>query len=723
MPITRKRLSISIDKLKDNIPSRKKRVTRSTFGSTVDIPIVLDSSSDSENSDTSFGEMDKLDQVLTNGRIIGAQKRRSMGISTVRKPKDEKSTSLPEPKKQNEQKTESKSALNSGDETKTEVSTVAPENSKIAAKIDGSENLIDENKKDEKVEKVEKEEEPEKINKTPISKAETEKDIDTPCTTPSLASTDENRPLEPPAAFKKEDIKNAILGNKKLNGKANSALSKKADDYFNNRKPITSKSDKNGKNGTIDHHTSKPSVENNNSKIGEVVKIPSDTALFRKLFPLKNNGSNKNVSAFVNNKENTNPLLNASNVFVRAHANSQKPKDEKPIIFDPKTQKSYKDTYSVACISCQKTGRGEYCNRQQPCDICVGKRLRKCTYPQDAKIVIPARLVKKTRSRSSKYGLNNSSRKHRSFIVESDEESDNSDMGKSGSGASKKETSSQINSILKRVDTITKSKAENSDSDSEAETDKEHQNRSSSDSSESHIEGSKSVNKSRNSELRNLKVNVNIRNTVKKSSADQGPSSQKVQKSNTVRNKSTRQTTRSRKSYNDFEDEDEDDFDSVADSEDNSSESMDDKDDDVYSEYEYSSRGRRNGNRKLAQSGVNEPQVDFNKAQRILKELAFEKREIDNIYMTSRQKRSATKENYVLPSDDDDDDESGLSIEQKGYAAAEARNEQVILSEDEQEKRILRGEIDLNYIESLRNEREKHKHAYSSDSLTSSDSE
>lgn len=282
-------------------------------------------------------------------------------------------------------------------------------------------------------------------------------------------------------------------------------------------------------------------------------------------------------------------------------------KIEKPVVFDPTTHKSYKDIYSTSCISCTKKGRGDYCNRQQPCDICVGKRLRKCYYPPDAEIVIHGVLKK---------SLRNNNR--------------------------------QDNFIDKNLKNNNSSTSKN---------DKE------------------------NNMDRIVRLNLRL-----------GKDPKKVKSNKRFEESETEEESDSSSS------DDSEDNKNNADSEDNETEEFSSDDDGYY--YDHPTRNGKKYRYKYSSRKSSSPRDNFEKAQKLLKELEFEKRDVD-VYSEGKRRRAATRGNYFIPSDPDNDSDDD------GYAAAEARNEQIILSEDEEERRMLRGELDMEYVNNLRRERDK----------------
>lgn len=363
------------------------------------------------------------------------------------------------------------------------------------------------------------------------------------------------------------------------------------------------------------------------------------------------------------------------------------PKLQKPTVFDPKTQKSYKDTYSVCCISCKKKNRSEYCNRQKPCDICVGKKLKNCTYPESAKIAIPAELNKKS-------GSKNKSENSKQPVHNEESDLENRENFKIDTSYKRfnltKSRRRNANKVVKDSDDESEEK-ENVDlnkKNSVSQTDESSRSSSSTSSSES-------ITESKDFQKGSATVESNVK-------------------------KATRKSPKKTKNSSFIVDDEDDDSDAEAENADY--EGGDDDDDDEDSDINDSDdafgedEDKKEETDKYYRKSKSKAD-DFEKAKKLLKELEFEKRDVEAIYGdNTRKRRSATRENYFIPSDGDNDSNSD-----DGYAAAEARNEQVILSEDEQERRMLRGEIGLDYIESLRNERAKYSNQISSDSLSSDD--
>jgi hypothetical protein len=352
-------------------------------------------------------------------------------------------------------------------------------------------------------------------------------------------------------------------------------------------------------------------------------------------------------------------------------------------VFDPSIHKSYKDIYSKSCISCAKKGRGEYCNRQQPCDICVGKRLKNCTFPADAEVAIPAKHSNRSGSvaRTSKdFAHIASSLKHANRDTRVDDTN--------GSGHDHDKVTAKAKSTVNA-----NGNANGNDIGSGS--------------------GSGSVNGNGNgngNDVRSTLVTstVNSKNTALEDSStyDSGSDDDSVVK--TIG--SARSGRNSRKlakavSYDEDDDDDADvdnsDSESEGDSDVISSESEGDEDYEFQVEDELKLPRKEKRAEKTRNRKSRSPSDNFERAQKILRTLEFEKRDVD-VYTAGRRRRAAaaTRADYYIPSDNENPEDSG-------YAEAEARNEQVILSEDEEQRRLLRGELDAEYLETLRKEREK----------------
>ena len=104
-------------------------------------------------------------------------------------------------------------------------------------------------------------------------------------------------------------------------------------------------------------------------------------------------------------------------------------------------------------------------------------------------------------------------------------------------------------------------------------------------------------------------------------------------------------------------------------------------------------------------------------ALQMLHELNFGSRDLRELFERygTRSKRQATRENYI---DIPEGDESDLSEGEKAYKKAEDAAEPLILSEDETERRMLRGQLPPSFVESMRQE-----HSYNSEYLEDSDSD
>lgn len=341
-----------------------------------------------------------------------------------------------------------------------------------------------------------------------------------------------------------------------------------------------------------------------------------------------NNNSNNKTSMHIEKSiiDNLKPLkltLNRSQIVNRP--------SYAPTSFDPKSQKTYRNTYSTSCVSCTKKNRGEYCNRQKPCDICVGKKLKKCDYPPDAEIAIPAVFKK-----------NQKPKPYRNINLSDDKEN-----SKTSSLAKDYLSSSNTRLRLTRSNLLDNKKNEQVP-------------------------------------LKTSNLHINDTPKVRKLMLKMGKDPKTIKPSK-VEPESTSIS--------------ESDSESSAESE-AGSESEESESDELSSDDEYDDDSSYKGSSKSNASKSSSPGNNFEKAQRLLKNLEYEKRDV-NVYVEGRRRRAATRGNYYIPSDPENDSDAD------GYAAAEARNEQLILSEDEEERRMLRGELDMDYINSLRRERAK----------------
>ena len=343
-------------------------------------------------------------------------------------------------------------------------------------------------------------------------------------------------------------------------------------------------------------------------------------------------------------------------------------------VFDPSIHKSYKDIYSKSCISCAKKGRGEYCNRQQPCDICVGKRQKNCTFPADVEVAIPAKNSNRSGSvakTSKDFGHIASSLKHENRGTRVDDTN--------GSGHDHDKVTAKAKSTANA-----NGNANGNDS------------------------GSGSVNGNGNAVKSTLVTStVNSKNAALEDSStyDSGSDDDSVVKT-IGSSRSGRNSRKLAKAVSYDEDEDDADVDnsdseSEGDSDVISSESEGDEDYEFQVEDELKLPRKEKRVERTRSRKSRSPSDNFERAQKILRTLEFEKRDVD-VYTAGRRRRAAaaTRGDYYIPSDNENPEDSG-------YAEAEARNEQVILSEDEEQRRLLRGELDAEYLETLRKEREK----------------
>lgn len=758
--------------------NKRRRLTRSVFGSAVDIPIVLsdsesnsnsDSDSDSISSSTSkiFKKNDTLDQVITNGRIIrksivsakssnssikptktnpkkniAGSKKVENTIKNVENPINKISKIVETPKKveknqnfeipknfENSQKFEKSKKLKISKKVDDDI----PKKFEIPKKIESPKKVeipksVESPKKVEIPKKVESPESLKKVEtpkKLAISNEITNKEIETPTKTgvPKIVAS----PIKPKMKIENASKANTKIIEKHVNLKSivkkvdekvkfansskfsessksrdnlNKVKSSKVDETESLKKPLNDvklqslKSALKSLSPPSHISTTTKKVTINENPITSVMTLPYSS-------PAQQSFIKSKVSS-INNKENSNPNDKKADLNNNKKGSSDKAGGVPS--FDPKTQKSYRDIYSICCISCQKKNRSEYCNRQKPCDICVGKKLKNCSYSSDAKIVIPARFVKKTGSRSSKYQLNYSvfSNKNLDDLANTDESSSDS-LSRFGKSKRSRSVSPRFekDSIENKVNLITNAKE-----------DSFHKN-SDSDSSESCIK----VNRKRKSSLKILKENIKQKDRDRLKKDETSKKKYKISSGSYSDDDSDILAGSEDLNQNSDADDDggdESEFDEFVSNDGNDfidDADADDDDDDYYYDSAYV-RGRHS-------SKVSSKEDNFERAQRILKTLEFEKRDINDLYVqNSRQRREATKENYYIPSDGDDDPDDP---ELNGYAAAEARNEQIILSEDEQERRMLRGEMDAEYIKSLHREMEKRRMVESSDSLSSDD--
>lgn len=357
-------------------------------------------------------------------------------------------------------------------------------------------------------------------------------------------------------------------------------------------------------------------------------------------------------------------------------------KKESNIEIDYDSIKVRRDVYNTCCISCKKNGRAQYCNKQKPCDICVGKKLRHCSYSDNAKVIIQGKdLPRNVDGKLKKLVLT----QQRLPLVRKDLDRSQS---KGGILAVPSGVPKNVSEPIKPLGLL------------------------------------HSIKPSKIPQIRNVDIVEKIarQNTTQATQA-------MVQNSSKSGEKSTKEddhkapfgeTDKSDdadeySSEADVEEED-DDADADEDEDDDEDDNTNDfeSEDDEYDEHEEERRRKRRGSRSRAKERKSTtPADEFSRAERMLRELEFEKRDMNDIF-TTRRRRAATKENYYIPSDVDEEEDLD-----NGYAMAEARNEQVILSEDEEERRMLRGDIDMSYLQSLRLEREKQAQHESSDSLSS----
>ncbi|GAV29954.1 hypothetical protein PMKS-003460 [Pichia membranifaciens] len=648
MTAARLKRSISNVNPEEDYLNKRKRLTRSTFGSTLDIPIVLDSSD--SDSESRIDELEKLERVLASGRIVAAAAKKK----GARRPTEDAPVALP----QNEITTK-----------KTEVTA-----------NDGK-------------------------------KGKEKQDLRDAATTESVVETS-GAPTPPSSSSSSSSY--SSLKNPALNLDSKPRLKPALKSVL---KPPSKHASpkKQAKSVTIDTTTARISSSVSNPIRRLKISLPtnSDNALVA-------NNQEKNTRTKASDNGST-----ATDVVSK---------------LDPENQKPYRDTYSICCISCSKNNRSEYCNRQKPCDICTGKKLKNCHYPPSATIAIPAvrKSAKPQNAKSPASPVKSTYAQVNNVAVARTENSMILAQNLAATQTKKEDARPDFSCNPKGNGQAPSTKT----LELEAKISSAPKDSSTSESSESCVDDSKSKIRVGALELKNLKVNVNSPLNSRPDSAPHS-STQGEKPLTKSKNRYGNANVRNRKKKRVIPSSDDENIDSMADYEDNSSENPSSSEDsDDYSHLDDDSdvgidnddddddddRGRKvakkktnvKANRSEGRKRSTTPQDNFSRAQRILKTLEFEKRDIGDIYVpTTRRKRNATKENYYIPSDQED---NANDVEGNGYAAAEARNEQLILSEDEQERRILRGEIGLDYIKSMRNEREKYNH-YSSDSLSSSDPE
>ena len=693
MTAARLKRGISHVNAEEDSLTKRKRLTRSTFGSTHDIPIVLDSSS--SDSESSLDELEKLEQVLAQGRVVAAAaaaKKKGIRGSAKTEPAAERNGAQAdrsdEVKSIRQRKHEKLAhAAHTAHTAHTKDAPAALPKNEITAK----KTTVDPDDREKGKEKQD------------LHDAKTEGVVETlaASTPPSSSSHTSTRASQSPSSSSTDPALN-LDSRPRLKPALKSALKSPS------------------KHGSPQKPAKRVTIDTTSARISSSISTP----IRRLKISLPNSSGNSSDNALVANTQLKNAKNQASDNGSTATAVVAK--------LDPKNQKPYRDTYSICCISCSKKNRSEYCNKQKPCDICTGKKLKNCQYPTDATVAIPAvrKSAKPHHARSpaspvKAAQLNNASvdKKQISTVVTQPLAASQTKKKDVGVDSSRNSKSTDHALLPKKVEVEANFNLAPTDSPN-------------SESSESCVDDSKSKLRVGTSELKNLKVNVNSPPISRPGTASQGST---VEETSSWKSSGGDARAKSRKKQRVIPSSEDEDIDSMADYEDNSSANLSSHDDsDDYSRLDDDSdvdiddddddddgkAARKKGNvdakRRKSRKRSTTPQDNFSRAQKILKTLEFEKRDIGDIYVpTTRRKRNATKENYYIPSDQED---NGNDVEGNGYAAAEARNEQLILSEDEQERRILRGEIGLDYIKSMRNEREKYNH-YSSDSLSSSDAE
>lgn len=661
MPTSRKRRQVvsaataeHIEIVEDHLPKRK-RLTRSAYGSTVDIPIILDSSSDS---DSSTDELEKLEQVLANGRILAvARKKNKITRKNSANRRNEKTSvveniksPITQRKYEHEKIAEKQLSESSGpNDAAHKEDTTGPSDKGVPLKELGNEELIESQRS-------------KRFEIEPGENAlttKTDKEIILPL----------KQPLSTVPSFNSLNSEKLSLelGSKPL---IKSVLKKAPSHAGPSSPPKIAK---------------RVMIDNTIAKISSSVSTP--------IRRLKISVPNRTRNYVANFKRINGTQITGANMSTA---------DTTEI--GPSNQKLFRDTYSVSCISCTEKNKTNDCNKQKPCDICLTKQFSNCSYPPDATVAVPS--VKIGLDLQKSESLNPPAKVIANTEINKDKVS------------SRRPDSS----VLERMSNEANSPAlPNNKSSPQSVKAPAENSRLNHESKQLPSAGNIVEKKIRNQKIRRRKRIVDSSDDDAYDN-DGSKSEAKNDDTDSVADYEDNKTeglvsSEDSHEYSDNEDGSETNFENDGDYDDDEG-GDDDNDDDDDGAIE---RRRRQKDKRRDRNRFISPRDNFTRAQKILKELEFEKRDIDDIYVPNgRKKRNATKENYYIPSDleEEADDVNG-----NGYAAAEARNEQLILSEDEQERRILRGEIGLDYIKSLRTEREKHNHHLSDESLSSSDSE
>ncbi|QPG75326.1 hypothetical protein FOA43_002679 [Brettanomyces nanus] len=313
--------------------------------------------------------------------------------------------------------------------------------------------------------------------------------------------------------------------------------------------------------------------------------------------------------------------------------------------------------YSSSCVTCLNVSKQRYCNRQYRCDICVKSR-RPCKYPQSSKVI--------NRDEIEIYANAISMRDNGIWdkrFEGADNANENKDEGK------KVEETQSVN---KRRYRESKKESKRRKVVEETKKTKTGTNKSTREGDADWVDDNSDVFEDATERLTQYSPIEESDSEFSEDTSYDGDSETEKKKKNNNRNKR-------RNRYEGSE----------SDSEGSTGARG------LIDEFELEQE-EENLQAMKDIAGSNE------KALRILKELDFENRDVRELYMNygERNRRLATKENYV----ELEGDMSDLSEGAQAYKNAEDAAEPIILSDDEAERRMLRGHLPLEYVHEMRNE-------------------
>ncbi|VEU23290.1 DEKNAAC104424 [Brettanomyces naardenensis] len=350
-----------------------------------------------------------------------------------------------------------------------------------------------------------------------------------------------------------------------------------------------------------------------------------------------------------------------------------------------------KPVYSSSCISCLTKGRDRYCNREIQCDFCC-KTDESCQYPRSARVINQDEIEMYTKVKSMKEsGIWD---RRRDVI------------GKEADGDIKKLSIKRVGATRKRKSERQRKEEERrvSSSDSQVVTARDEL------LGDNKLRGSFEAKKEKTTKIGKGKTAKAGKGKTKSGKAKTTRTGkEKHDKATTeVTTKITTETTK-------IASEDRPHSTELSDSAEDMEYDGDSEADYIPPPTHHKRRTRRSARESIR--GHTSAGLDEEEDKEVMKELAgantqtirvlqnlnFENRDLTELFEDygSRRRRRATRENYL---ELEDVDLSDLSSGERAYKEAEASAEPVILSDDETERRMLRGQLPLDFVEGMTGE-------------------